>query len=531
MAKGLMGFRGAWFGNFLLPAVALLSPACGEKVAATADAAADSAPKTDIKTVLADGKVLDTSGVTADTKPDGAPPADVVKPGGTEPKITEAFWVLYNHVYRLPGGTSTNDYILTGWDNPAASAAPPPGFGMGVSPIDPKKPAIELTKVAFVTGGHSCAYGCFISQDLKWMAVAKGPADATGHYTYGLGAVNADLTTVGLDKDVGLKNIKHLVFAGNYLFYSQKASCLGTGACQYDIHRRGPLGEANLTDDLLTKMAPDNDPDVVANDTVYNGYFRASADGSTVSFLTPTIRSQRVYVWHAGNVAQLDYICPNFDGAKCVGTGSQYHDNDPLAISVDGKQVVMFAIVDRWLRARKYLVGTENPPTFSNMVEVPPGKAYKNAACAILGPEQHVEVAFDPEFSMDSKRIWFVGHSKCAGPTEKEWTDVMSLEADKIGSELGPDDWINWTRNPRNSSTKNKVISGFVMSPLRQVAILTATAAVSSSGTPIPDTDQRQKADTELYYLPAGGAVMVPITNENAWYANNPGTVLPMAAP
>lgn len=527
MIRGKLGMAtlAAW-----AACVGAVATRCGEPAPAAPDAGAEAAPAKDGTTTSADGKVADSDGVALDSKVDAPVGSDTGQPT-TEPTVTEKFWVIYNRVYRLPGGTSSNDYILTGWKNPAASTAPPPGFGMGINPGDEKKPAIELTKVAFKTGGFSCAYGCFISPDLKWMAVAKGPADGVGNYTYGLGAVNNDLTTVGLNKDAGLTDIKHLVFAGNYLFYSKKANCLGTGKCQYDIHRRGPLGSEALTDDVLTKMAPDNDPDVQNVDTIYNGYFRASADGSTLSFLTPTIRSQRLYVWRGGNLAQLDYICPNFDGAKCVGTGSEYSDRDPLAVSVDGKQVVMFATVDRWLRARKYLVGTETPSTFSNLVEVPAGKKYKEAVCAILGPEQHAAVAFDPQFSLDGKRIWFVGLSKCSGPSEKQWTDVMSLEADKIGSELGPDDWINWTKNPRTSGTKNKVIQGFAMSPGRQVAILTASATISSSGTSIPDTDQRQKQDTELYSLVAGGSVMVPITNENAWHAYAPATTLPLAAP
>lgn len=494
-------------------------------VETTADGQADTAADLSFPADVGKG---DT--VAVDAKPDGSSVPD----SAAEPSVTENFWVLYNRVSAFSDQASKNDYVLAGWKNPAAGVGAGPSiFGAGVHPEDPKKSAIFLTKVAFVKTAMSCQYGCFMSPDLKWMAVAKAPADAKGHYTYGLGSVSPDLVAVGLDKDNGLKDIKHLEFAGKYLFYSQKANCLGTGACQYDVHRRGPLGEATLTDDVLTRMAPDNDPDVLEADTTYNGYFRVSADGSTVVFQTPTIRSQKVYVWHAGNVAKLDYICPNWDGAKCVGTGSQYNDNDPVAVSMDGKRVVTFSIVDRWLRARRYDVGTENPSTFSNLLEVPAGKKYSKQAggapCSVVGPEGHTQVRYNPEFSLDGKRVWFVGYSNCAGASDKVWTDVMSIEADRIGSELGVGDIVNWTRNPRDNSAKNKVIQGFAMSPGRQVILLAATSTISGSGQLIADTDMRAKNDTELYTLAAGGTKMVPITNENGWLTQGPTATLPMA--
>lgn len=502
---------------------------CGSP-AEPAQPAADSAAtdaKTDLSFAADSGKA---DGTIGDSKADGTSAADTTG----EPTVTENFWVLYNRVSAFADQASKNDYILAGWKNPAAGIGSGPSiFGAGIHPEDPKKGAIFLTKVAFIKTAMSCQYGCFMSPDLKWMAVAKGAADAKGHYTYGLGAVSTDLKAEGLDKDNGLKDIKHIEFAGKYLFYSQKANCLGTGSCQYDIHRRGPLGEVTLTDDVLTRMAPDNDPDVLESDTTYNGYFRVSADGSTVVFLTPTIRSQKVYVWHAGNVAKLDYICPNWDGAKCVGTGSQYNDNDPVAVSMDGKRVVTFSIVDRWLRARRYDVGTENPSTFSNLLEVPAGKKYTKQAggapCSVVGPEGHTQVRYNPEFSKDGKRVWFVGYSNCAGASDKVWTDVMSLEVDRIGSELGPGDIINWTHNPRDNSAKNKVIQGFAMSPERQVILLAASSTISGSGQLISDTDMKAKNDTEVYTLAAGGTTMVPITNENGWLTHGPTATLPMA--
>jgi hypothetical protein len=420
--------------------------------------------------------------------------------------------------------------VLNGPANP--SAASTPGiFKMGVSPMDPTKPAIELTKIAFAAAGdYNCEFGCFISGDLKWMAVATGGADTSGHYTYALGAVAPDLS-VKIGKFGLLKDVKHLVFANNYLFYSQKAKCLGTGSCQYDIHRQGPLGGADFQDVVLTRMAPDDDEDVLNGDTIYQGYFRVSDDASSVLFLTPTIRSTKLWVWRGGNLSKLDYICPNFDGVKCVGSGSQYHDNDPAALSVDGKRAVMFSVWDRWLRVRRYDVGSEAPGVFTNLVEVPPNKAYLSTVCAVLGDDQHAEVRYEPWFSADGSQIYFVGYSRCGAATDKAWTDVMSLPVDRIGMALEPGEWKNWTKNTRDNTTKNREIKWLGISPKRQVFVLSASATVSEQGQPIPNTDKRQMKDSEVYTMPVGGSVMTPLTNETAWDALLPTTVPPMPAP
>lgn len=513
-----------------------LAAALGAATLAIAGCGASSSPNgsggTDSAAAGSDVKISDTAtkGDTAGNGDSGAKgDAAGTPPDVEDPKPQEDFWVIYSHVPRIPGSTDSVDYVLSGSVNPSAAGAPGK-FKAGISPLDKTQPALELTKVAFKNAGtYNCAYGCFISADLQYMAVATGPADATGHYTYALGTVAPDLT-VKIGKFGTLKDVKHLVFSGKYLFYSQKAKCLGTGKCQYDIHRQGPFGAENFEDLILTRMAPDNDEDVIEGDTIYEGYFRVSGDSSTVMFLTPTIRSTKLYTWRAGSVSKVDYICPNFDGVKCVGTGSEYRDNDAAALSPDGKIVVLFSIWDRWLRVRKYVVGSEEPGVFANLVEVP-GTPYKQKVCGVLTDKQHAEVKFEPWFSADGATIYFVGFSNCAGSSNKIWTDIMSLPVDKIGPALTPADWTNWTQQPRDNSSKNKVIEWLSMSPSRKFFVMSASAAVTEQGQPIPDGQARTMQDTEIYTMPVGGKVMTPVTNENAWHARQPVAIPPLAAP
>ncbi|MBI5611181.1 MAG: hypothetical protein HY902_20075 [Deltaproteobacteria bacterium] len=507
---------GAWAG-----AVAIAG--CSSTETATASLDGDSSTvKTD---TVSDTSTGGKDG--ADAKVDTA--ASDVPQEPTKPD--EEFWVNYAHIPRIPGSPDPDDQILSGNFNLAASGAVGK-FKAGVSPLDAALPALELTKVAFAAAGsYNCAFGCFISDDLQYMAVATGQPDDKGLYSYALGTVAPDLS-VKIGKFGTLKDVKHLAFAGKYLFYSQRAKCLGTGKCQYDIHRQGPFGGEDFTDVTLTRMAPDADEDVINGDTTYEGYFRVSADASTVVFLTPTIRSQTLYVWHAGNLAKVDYICPNFDGVKCVGSSSEYHDSDPAAVSMDGKLVVTFAIWDRWLRVRKYEVGSEAPGVFANLVESGAGAgAYLQAYCPFLQPGQHGEVKYEPWFSADSSTVYFVGQSKCGGTGNKLWTDVMSLPVAKIGPDLKPSDWINYTNNPHDNSAKNHVIEWLAMSPQRKYFVLSASAAVTEQGQPIPDGTARTMSDTEVYTMPVGGHVMTPLTNENAWHARVPQAVPPMAKP
>lgn len=504
---------------------------CGTSGSTTPDAAKDATSASDSQDA---GGKADSSGDAAKADSD------------VTPSSNEDFWVVYGHRYRLPGGDSSkNDLVLASWKNPGA-VSNSSTFGIGASPLDATKPAIELTKFSFKqAGGLSCAFGCFLSRDMHFIAVATAKPGPSG-YTFQLASVS-DTLQVFVGKFGKIKDVAHLEFAtnadGTFLFYSTPTTCNATGKCQYDIHRLGPLGAENGEDTILTKMAPDEDPDVQGNDTTYNGFFRVSENGATVTFLTTTIRSVRLYMWHetvengvkTASVShpQDGYICENPVGDSCVGTGSQYHDSDPIAISPEGNTVLLFTIIDRWLRVRKYKLGTEEASVFSDLVEVPAGSTYLQAVCDVIKakPWQLAQVKDQPQFSADGKFVYFLGYAECPkGGINKKWTDIVALPVEKIGSKIGQEDWTYLTHNPRDDSTANKVIGGFSLSPQRQVMILTATASLQQNGSPIPDGQDRAKSDTELYSLVIGDPTMVEITNELSFATDTPQTVMPVVA-
>ncbi len=461
---------------------------------------------------------------------DGSTGGDV----GGPVQVTENFWVTYQRHDRVtnPGDPVYSDLVLTAWQN--TKLADPSNistFGMGQSPLDGSKPGFEFTKSSFAVKGLSCQYGCLVSRDLAYVAVATGAASANG-YQYQMGALNKQLQ-VFVDKFGTIDNVIDLHFAGGDLFYSVRDTCQnGNSVCQYAIHKlylanTSPTGKADVV--LIPHMAPDDDPDVI-KDTTYGGHFQVSDDGLTIVILTPTIRSTKVYAWRDGNLSKLDYICEHPNGTDCSGTGSQYHDTDKVAIGPDGKTIVLFTIVDRFLRARKYVIGTEVAPTFSNLVEVPAGN-YLQQACSVIAKSgwQHVQVLGTPYFSADGQFVYHLGSSHCSdAPTDKDFTDIMALPVAKIGDTIGPNDWVSLTKNPRDNTTNNKKILSFAMSPERQVFLISATATQDQSGQPIKDGSSRELNDSELYTLTVGDTVWHAVTNELTYDALLPDSVLPV---
>ena len=486
-----------------------------------------------------DVSVTDDALVGADTAGDGSDAGAQSDIGGPV-AVTESFWITYQRHQRVvpPGETAYGDLVLTAWKN--AKLADPGGistFGMGVSPLDGTKPAFEFTKSSFKAQGLSCDYGCLVSPDLAYVAVATGPVSADG-YEYQLAQLNQSLQVFGAGKFGTIKNVVDIHFAGGDLFYSVRGACQsGNTVCQYAIHKRylSNVPADGVSDvALIPKMAPDDDPDVV-KDTTYSGHFQVSDDGKTLVILTPTIRSMKVYAWRDGNLSKLDYICQHPNGSDCSGTGSQYHDTDKVAIGPDGKTIVLFTIVDKSLRARKYVIGTEVAPTFSNLVEVPAGE-YLQQACSVIKKNnwQHAEVRGTPYFSPDGKFVYHLGFSHCGdSATDKDFTDLMALPVAKIGGAITAADWLNLTKNPRDNSTNNRRILSFSMSPQRQVFLISASATVDQQGNPIlpkPDgtPNSRSLNDSELYTLTVGDTEWHAVTNELEYDALLPAPVLPV---
>jgi hypothetical protein len=103
----------------------------------------------------------------------------------------------------------------------------------------------------------------------------------------------------------------------------------------------------------------------------------------------------------------------------------------------------------------------------------------------------------------------------------------MELPVSLIGGPIAWTSMTNWTRNPRNNTTKNRVIKGLALSPARKVFVVRSSAYNNSSGGVLADTDKRQLQDTELFTMVVGSRTLVPLTNEGTYDPTLPTTVMP----
>jgi len=331
--------------------------------------------------------------------------------GGTLPD--EDFVVLFTYRGRIPG---YNDHeadlhlILPDGTNPLNPAEPGSQpltsfYLEGVADCQLVVEDAQGTETGFEP--CSCKYGCLVDRALQWIAISIRKPSASG-FTFQLGRFDTQLG-VKMIKGVTLEDVIDFKFGGNYLYYSKLLQCEGL-SCQYTVHRvqLDPVGQPQ---ELLI-FPPDNDPDWPKHSN-YKGHFKVSGDGEVLVFLGTTIRSNRIYMWKAGNLHELDYICQTMQGGECIGAGSEYTDTDPVAISPDSSVIAAFTIAERDLRLRLYDTETMDQK-YLNLFTVPAGGYLTNICPNIAAePWKFKEVLGDPVFTQDGASLLFMAHDDC----------------------------------------------------------------------------------------------------------------------
>ena len=424
----------------------------------------------------------------------------------------EDFLAVFGYRYRIPGpapeGKSAFDLQM-------------------MKPVQKYEP-INLTSFLPKQDDITCQYGCLLDQSLRFIAINGAPPDENG-FDFQIGLINNCL-------DVQLKGLvfedkAHFAFAGHYIYYSQRTSCNGP-SCQYQIWRVN-LDNPSEQDLLVPFFPPADDPDWVNGDSTYKGRFHVSPDGDSLVMLSPTIRSQRVYLWTKGTLHEVDYLCDNFQNNQCIGAGSNYTDNDPVAISPDSKFVVMFTVTDRALRLRRY--STENPNDMGSLtllgVPADAGGAYHELACVYREPWQFTSVVGIPTYNADGSRLFFIARSDCTPGADKPETDILWLNPERI-NKLQPieeADVYNVTKNAKGSSAvDNHEITGLALSPDGQRLVYTATPHLTSNWKPMQQTDGRHLSDHEIYKISVCGdaAGGEQLTSDVSFEASTP-VILP----
>lgn len=422
------------------------------------------------------------------------------------PAESDQWRALWNYRGRLPNNSSENALWIS---DPLAGS-----------------PQSIATLSGLESLGLSCDHGCFASPDLAWLAAATGPATADG-VTLAIGKLNSALE-VDLIKGVTWEDMVDFHFAGTKLFYSERASCVGV-SCQFGIYRVDLAGDPSKRD-LVTTYPPQAD----LEQSTYRGHFTVSPDGSKLILLNTTIRSVRVHMWKEGlGLVPLDFLCELGAEGNCSGTGSQYSDVDPVAISPDGHRAVFFTASDRYQHIRLY--DLQNPGvTVSTSASVPSGEFVEHACDpGVLQDWQWQRVLGNPVFTPDGTELIFTTETDCTildttvcpgGPCKpaKPRTNIKRVKVATLleAGELTPGDIFSVTQHPFGDVVANRRVTSIAVTPDGATVLFTASPQQGQSG-PLSDSDSRHRNDRELYRVRLDGTHLVQLTNDTAWLAGS----------
>ena len=376
-------------------------------------------------------------------------------------------------------------------------------------------------------GPCSCNFGCLVDRSLQWIAVSVKKPTATG-FTFQLGRFDAELH-VAMVKGIFMKEIIDFKFAGNYLYYSRQSYCDGAH-CQYQISRV-QLDPVDQPEDLLI-FPPENDPDWPKHSD-YKGHFKVSQDGSVMVILGTTIRSVRLYMWKAGNLHELDYICNHLVNGDCIGAGSEYTDTDPVAISADNSKILAFTAAERDLRVRVYDTGTLEQK-YLNLFSVPSGTYHADACKYLLDPVwEFKNVIGDPRFSPDGKSVYFIANDDCnvISSMSKVRRNILMMDIASIGdgTPFAQGDFINITNNPPGDGPENIVVESFDLSASGKTIAFTGTPGFEFVGDPadpvarpLAEDSNRARKDSEIWLVGTSGAGLTQLTDDKKFAGKSP---------
>jgi hypothetical protein len=437
-------------------------------------------------------------------------------------QVTEDFRVVYGYQGRIAGPTgNSGQHDLRIADPRDADPA---------NDLPLTKPAL-----AALDPDLTCSLGCFVDRGLRWLAVVTGPVTrGSSAYTVRVARLGADLSA---DWTVvpPIDGARHVEMSSDAIWWTSPQP-----DCQAD---RGPPSTCYAvrkiefaTPTVVKTLTSFPGPDALAG-SQYQGWFTLGEDGASVILLNPTNVSETVYVWRDGKLSKVgDPICaapdPGGVPGKCGtgGTGSQFKDNHPAALSADGRHLVYALLVEN-TELRLYhddlVTGSR---TYSVLLAVANG--YTVNACYNIADWQYKDVLPPIRFSPDGEEVILIGSSDCGPNKDKPWTNLVRLALGRIGTgeKLTADDLGLITDHPKGAVAKCVTISSFDLSPTGEFLTFLGTPTLESDGkTAIKDTDVRGRSSAEVYVTRTdGAAIPVQVTNSLEWKATS---VLAVPAP
>ena len=410
---------------------------------------------------VADGVTPEADGID-----DRVAPATDTGSDSAGPYAPEGYLVAFGYRGIVPGLTDEEHdlkLIDRAGRDPLTGAVNTP-HGLTAFHLDADECQLVISKTPegapFETAPCSCAFGCVVDEDLDWLAISTEKPGPLGH-TFKVARFNQDLEAKVI-KGVTFKGVADFHFAGHFLLYTTSQFCTVTG-CQYALNRYD-LDNIAKTPEVTALIPPEGDPDWVDGDALYKGHFTPSADGRAALFLSPTIRSQRVYLWDDGDLVEVDYICPGgLQNDHCTGTGSDFRDTDPAALSADGEVAAYLAVVKHRLELR--LPSTEGEASVIALQAVDEGKSYTSNICSHVDNATWKFAEVTQMLLADADSLFFVGYSDCEATAAKPWTALWRLSLSAVAGKdaVGQGDLDRLIHNPRHDGIENNVIDGFAL--------------------------------------------------------------------
>jgi len=449
------------------------------------------------------------------------------------PYATEGFIVAFGYRGIVPGvNDDQHDLkLIDAAGNDPLTGEPNAPHGLTAFHLDPDDCALVISKnpdgTPAETAPCSCAFGCMVDEGLDWLAISTEKPGPLGH-TFHVARFNDDLQAKVV-KGVLFTGVADFHFAGRFLLYTTSQFCSGTG-CQYAVNRYD-LDNLAQAPQVLALIPPEGDPDWIEGDATFKGHFTPSADGHAALFLSPTIRSQRAYLLKDEDLLEVDYVCPGgFQDDHCTGTGSDFRDTDPAAISHDGGRLAYVAVVSDRLELR--LPDPEGGlPEVVTLQAVEEGKDYTSNICSQVVESswkfRHVSQILFRHTDTDS--LVFVGSSECSATHAKPWTDLWSLSLDGLVDRVGEADLERLIHNPRHDGVENNVIDGFDLSPDGATIVYSATPRYGADlETDLPPESFNATKSQEIWVLKAG-ATRAQLTFDPQFSASRP-LALPLSS-
>lgn len=374
-----------------------------------------------------------------------------------------------------------------------------------------------------------CSQGCLIGKDFNWLAVnqptSPGSAEPPGIALASIDHSESGLGVKFLEIDP-LQNVRHLAFHGSNLYWSRKRD-----NCDADTDNLKTCWDflrMNLATPDIAELLFTFPTKAILATSQASGYFTLGEDGTTIVLQSPTTNSLSFWVARKDGSDKYSLsrvgkaICHQTDAnGRCTGS-TDFTDQEPVAVSPDGRSLVAAVIVDdRRLSLLHFDLGFPGPPLEERqpdeliLMGVPDFQqdynlnGYRATACYNRAgkPWRYTGVLSPIRFTSrdDDSEVLLVGQSDCKvnpqGPN-KVWTNVAALPLKTLAAGQADREAIRFVTDfPEGYKAANVSIQNRTMdlSPSGEYVVFVGTAFLGSDGQAIKDDQEKHVTDFEIW--------------------------------